>query len=76
MAEHQGQDIARKATEPHISLIGHVTRSELLKSIKELENQNGFSNRILWVATHRAKIVPNPDSIDWERDHPKIIQRY
>ena len=71
----KGKISPEKATEPHISLIGHVTRNELLKSIKELENQNGFSNRILWVATHRAKIVSNPDSIDWETDQPVIIQR-
>jgi hypothetical protein len=69
----KGKIAPEKATEPHISLIGHITKDELLKSLKELENQNGFSNRILWIATYRAKIIPEPEPIDWQKTHPKIV---
>ena len=70
----KGKISPEKATGSHISLIGHITRLELLKSVQEIENKNGFSNRILWIATHRAKTVPEPLPVQWAKDHPQIIK--
>jgi hypothetical protein len=70
-----GKNSPEKATGAHISLIGHITRSELLKVIQEIENQNGFSNRILWIATYRRQIIPEPKPIDWQKDHQDIVER-
>jgi hypothetical protein len=72
---NEGKTSPEKATGPHISLIGHVTRNELLRVIQAIENQNGFSNRILWIATYRREIIPEPRPINWKRDHQDIVNR-
>src|SRR5262249_6008654 len=33
-------------TGAHISMIGHITLTELLECLREVENRNGFSNRV------------------------------
>jgi hypothetical protein len=47
-----------KATGAHISLIGHVTESELRRYLSETEQANGFGNRFLWVCSRRSKLLP------------------
>lgn len=47
-----------KATGAHISIIGHITKQELLKHLDETEAANGFGNRFLWVYVDRSKILP------------------
>ncbi len=47
-----------KATDAHGSVIGHITREELLKSLEQTEVANGFCNRFLWVAARRSKLLP------------------
>jgi len=49
-----------KATNAHISLIGHITFDELKKELSDVEKMNGFGNRFLWVCTRRSKLLPNP----------------
>lgn len=49
-----------KATGAHISIVGHITRDELLRLLNETEQGNGFANRFLWVRVRRSKIIPNP----------------
>jgi hypothetical protein len=71
----EGKIAPEKATGAHISMIGHITKSELLKCIQEVENQNGFSNRILWMAAYRREIIPRPQPIFWQKDHPDIVTR-
>ena len=73
--KNPGKISPERATNAHISLIGHVTLSELLECLASVENKNGFSNRILWVATERKKRVPRPKWIEWSRDHPGIVER-
>jgi hypothetical protein len=48
-----------RATGAHISIIGHVTRDELLKYLTDTEAGNGFANRFLWVAVKRSKLLPD-----------------
>src|SRR5262249_50644182 len=47
-----------KATGAHISIIGHTTDEELLRSLTSTQAANGFGNRILWTCTRRSKILP------------------
>ena len=72
---NEGKISPEKATGAHISLIGHITKNELLKVIQEIENQNGFSNRILWIATYRREIIPEPKPINWKENHSDIVKR-
>ncbi len=52
------------ATEPHISIVGHITREELTKSLQETEVFNGLINRYLWVLTKRTRCLPETPPID------------
>jgi hypothetical protein len=54
---------AARATNSHISILGHVTREELLKYMNETEQANGFANRILWAAVRRSKFLPDGGEI-------------
>ena len=47
-----------KATNAHISLIGHITTQELRKELDEVSYANGFGNRILWCLVKRSKYLP------------------
>jgi hypothetical protein len=47
-----------RATDPHISLIGHITKNEYLKGISKTETSNGFVNRFLHCASKRSKSLP------------------
>jgi len=47
-----------RAKGAHISLIGHITRGELLRYLGDTEAHNGFANRLLWVCVKRSKYLP------------------
>jgi hypothetical protein len=47
-----------RATNAHISIIGHITRLETRRELTETESANGFGNRIAWVAVRRSKCLP------------------
>ncbi len=47
-----------KATGAHVSIIGHITKSELLRALNEIETGNGFANRFLWFCVRRSKCLP------------------
>lgn len=46
-----------RATEPHISILGHITKEELLRSLTATETVNGFANRFLFSATEKSKLL-------------------
>jgi hypothetical protein len=48
-----------KATGAHMSMIGHITRDELLKYLTSTEAANGLANRFLWVCVRRSKLLPD-----------------
>lgn len=52
-----------RATGAHFSIIGHVTRDELLRYLNDTEAGNGFANRYLWVCTRRSKVLPEGGGI-------------
>lgn len=47
-----------KATDAHMSLIGHITKAELLRYLTETDSANGFANRFLWFLVRRSKELP------------------
>jgi len=46
------------ASAPHVSIIGHITRDELLRYLDSTEAANGFGNRFLWLCVRRSKTLP------------------
>jgi hypothetical protein len=47
-----------KATGAHVSLVGHITKAELLRHLTETEVANGFANRFVWLMVKRSKELP------------------
>ena len=63
------------ATGAHISIIGHITKDELLFSLTRTSAANGFANRFLWVCARRSKILPEGgalDTVDFEPTTRKL----
>jgi hypothetical protein len=48
-----------RATGAHISIIGHTTKDELIRSLSATEQCNGFGNRFLWLLAKRSKALPH-----------------
>jgi hypothetical protein len=56
-----------RATDAHISIIGHITKEEINRCLNNTEASNGFGNRFLWVAVKRSKLLPEGgDPVDFE----------
>jgi hypothetical protein len=49
---------AAASSEAHISMVGHITRDELKRTLTDTAVGNGFANRFLWVAVRRSKLLP------------------
>jgi hypothetical protein len=47
-----------RATDAHISIIGHITNEELTRYLTATESANGFGNRFLWFLVKRSKLLP------------------
>jgi hypothetical protein len=47
-----------KATDAHISILGHISKAELLRHLTETEAANGFANRFIWLLVRRSKELP------------------
>jgi hypothetical protein len=62
------------ATGAHISIIGHITRGELLRYLSDTEAGNGFANRFLWGCVKRSKVLPEGGRIE-EVDFTPLRQR-
>ena len=63
-----------KAADAHISVIGHITRTELLRLLSETDAHNGFANRHLWLLVRRSKALPFGDN--WNTDDAALpVQR-
>jgi hypothetical protein len=63
-----------KATHAHISIIGHITRDELIRYLSSTEAGNGFGNPFLWVCARRSKVLPEGGNLDPRALSP-ILQR-
>jgi hypothetical protein len=63
-ASHDGQNSPARATDAHISIIGHSTRDELRGLLAQTESANGFGNRFNWLAVRRSKCLPEGGKIE------------
>lgn len=43
---------------PHVAIICHITVEELLKTLNQVEQANGFANRFLFCHAERSKCLP------------------
>jgi hypothetical protein len=57
------RSLAIVATNPHISLLGHITRDELLRLIDATDQLNGFANRFLFLCVRRSQLLPHGGSL-------------
>lgn len=48
-----------RATDAHVSLVGHVTLDELVECLKTTDAYNGLANRFLWAAVGRTRRLPD-----------------
>jgi hypothetical protein len=48
-----------RATDAHISVIGHITTTELCHHVHHVELANGFLNRFLLFACRRVRLLPD-----------------
>jgi hypothetical protein len=58
---------AARSTNPHISIVGHITEEELRREMGDADVFNGFANRFLWLSVSRAQILPQGGITDQER---------
>jgi hypothetical protein len=47
------------ASNAHISIVGHITKEELLRTLADSDLTNGFANRFVWVCSRRSKYLPS-----------------
>lgn len=47
-----------RATDAHISMIGHITERELEIRLAETDAWNGLANRYTWICARRARTLP------------------
>ena len=59
---HDGHRTVR-AIAPHISLVGHITQSELVQHLGRDQSHNGFANRCLWTSVYRSQSLPEGGSL-------------
>ena len=60
-----------RATDPHISIIGNITREELLRGMLSNEADNGLANRFLWACSRWSKSLPEGGQM-WTVDFATI----
>ena len=53
-----------RATDAHISLIGHITQTELRHHLTQVELANGLANRFVLCACRRTRLLPEGGSTD------------
>jgi hypothetical protein len=64
-----------QCAEPHISLIGNITREELGRTLTSTECFSGFGNRVLWCCATRSKLLSHGGNPLDEALHGSLIAR-
>ncbi len=67
-----------RATGAHISIIGHITKTELLRYLESTETANGFGNRFLWCCVRRSKCLPEggqAHTLDFRDESREMAER-
>lgn len=53
-----------ECAEPHISIVGHITNTELQTLLTTNDAVNGFANRFLWIGVARSHCLPFGGTVD------------
>jgi hypothetical protein len=53
-----------KATNAHISIVGHIVQDEVRRYLGRTEVGNGFANRFLWACAKRSKQLPDGGQLE------------
>ena len=64
-----------QASNCHISMIGHITKTELRRLLSANDTANGFANRILWVRSDRVRLLPDGgdiQSVDFSQEVKRL----
>ena len=62
------------ATEPHVSLVGHITGAELLAKLAHVEAVNGFANRFLFASVRRVRLLASGGALHDEDVRPLALE--
>jgi hypothetical protein len=62
------------ATSPHVSVLGHITKPELLRELSETAQANGFANRFPFFCVRRSKELPHGGALP-ESDIAALVDR-
>jgi hypothetical protein len=55
------------ATNAHLSIVAHITESELAQHLTRIGSHNGFANRCLWTSVRRGQSLPEGGSLPPDR---------
>ncbi|MCG7754943.1 hypothetical protein, partial [Flavihumibacter cheonanensis] len=50
---------AERATQPHVSVLGHVVPEEVRRYLSSEDIAGGLANRVLWVQVRRSRVIPD-----------------
>jgi hypothetical protein len=53
-----------RASDAHVSIIGHITADELVRHVTATEIANGFLNRFLLICVRRSRLLPEGGHLD------------
>jgi hypothetical protein len=59
-----------RATNAHISIVGHITKDEARARLTRTDMANGFANRFLFCLVRRARFLPHGGHLDEARMAP------
>jgi Protein of unknown function (DUF3987) len=62
------------ATRPHISIIGHTTRTDLDSYFHHTFRKNGIANRFLWFLVRDSKDLPTPPPLPDAKLEPLVTR--
>ncbi len=62
------------ATDPHVSIIGHITPEELARCLGAANMTNGFVNRFLWTLSKKSRDLPDGGTLT-DADRAPLIER-
>ncbi len=52
------------ATDPHVSVIGHIVVEELRKLMSDADVYGGLANRFLWILSRRSRLLPDGGELE------------
>ena len=52
------------ATDPHVSIIGHIVVEELRKLMSDADIYGGLANRFLWILSRRSRLLPDGGELE------------